>query len=66
MKEIPVGEFFTAGKDTYKVVSRTGSEDCGSCDLYYNVETCNNVFCWYGDRSDNRSVQFILYDTIED
>lgn len=63
-KEYSVGEFFKIDKEVFKVVE-DGRYPCESCD-FSRKSVCEGMICSDCQRSNEDSVQFILYDTLED
>lgn len=64
-KEYSVGEFFKIDKEVFKVVGDV-EDDCVSCEFLTNNFFCNNSVCGFSERMDQTSVQFILYDALEE
>jgi len=63
-KEYSIGNYFTTGKDTYKVVQDTDYRSCDNCDFNFE-KLCDDAICSSVDRTDNNNVNFILYDSEE-
>lgn len=63
-KEYAVGEFFKIHKKVFKVIEDS-THPCEDCDFY--VESiCEDMICSVQQRTNEDSVQFILYDTLEE
>lgn len=65
-KEYQIGEFFTLGKDTYKVIELSVNQDyqCEYCDFNSDEmeAICEDHECFASLRVDKKKVFFTLYD----
>jgi len=64
LKEYQIGEFFSVGKDTYKVIGDYDYPSCATCEFNFE-KLCDSLICLSPDRTDNTNVHFILFDSEE-